>query len=329
MFAHTASQLNAYHTYNPAINTTEAPSSTTMQIKTLLEANRHTLWLQNFSLNNAVCITAYLCKPRAALTGIEMPNSVVKLTGAGVAPIVFPNGGDVSEDLYKLMQAGYVQNATATMPAFNPNTLQVQGASNKYPGAPTSSTPVLGSDGMLIPGETPFNNKWFTQRFKILRTVKTTLKEGKRCKFTMVMPPRLLSFALNQWVFDVTANKYSSPFTLFPHSRFWLIGFHGSPAPFLSKSDGTGNFVTIDAPPAVLGMYHTEQWCIRQGIHGLYPISQRVSTKPAVTNGDVAVSFGRDTRVGETVNAGTGGLVSTITGAGPQGASSSNIVTTF
>lgn len=323
MFAHTSSQLNAYHTWNPSISTATVPAYDTMNIKTLLEANRHTLWLQNFSLNNPVCITAYLVKPRLAVTTLEMPNSGVTFAGAG--PLVFPNGGTVAEDLYKLIQNAYSQNTAATAPAFNPNTLQAGGASNKYPGVPTSSTPALTADGMLIPGETLFNNGWFVKRFKVLKTRKFTLKEGKRCKFVLAMPPRQLSFALNQWVNNGSA--YVSPYVLYPHTRFWMISFHGSPAPFISKTDGTGSLVTIDAPPAVLGMYHTEQWCIRQGVHSLYPLSQRVSAKPAVTTNDVAVSFGRDTRVGETVNAGSGGLIATITGAGTT--TNSNIVQTF
>jgi len=309
--AGTSAQDNAYHTWNPNIGTTVVPTFATMQIKTLLEANKHITWLQNFSLNNPCCITAYLCKPRSPVTTLEMTKSGVTISAGA---LVFPSAATIAEDLFNLIQNSYVQNTSASAAAINPNTLNAVGGGTKYTGQPTSGTPVLTADALLVPGETPFNCKWFTQRFKVLKTVKTTLKEGKRCKLTITMPPRNLSFALNQWVYDGT--NYVSPYALYPHSRFWMIGFHGCPAPFLTKTDGTGNLVCIDAPPAVLGFYHTEQWCIRQSLaNSLYPLSQRVSARPTITTGDTAVSFGRDTRVGETVNAGSGGVVAVITGA--------------
>jgi len=321
MFAHTAAQLNAYSTWNPTISTTVVPTFQTMQIKTLLEANKQTLYLQNFSLNNPVCITAYLCKPRLPITTVEMPNSEVK-TSAGAAPLVFPKAADIATDLYSLMQSAYVQNTGTAPVGYNPNTMQVtkgeiiSKTDTKYPGQPTSSTAVLGSDGMLIPGESPFNNKWFTQRFKILKTQKSTLQPGKRCRFHITMPPRQLSFAANNWVITPGGN-YSSPFALFPHSRFWLIAFHACPAPYvgpgpLSAASGPGGTVALtalDCPPAVLGMYSVEQWCIRQASDPHYPLSQRVSAKQTISTNDTALSFGRVKHVGEQELQGYGGVV--------------------
>jgi hypothetical protein len=325
MFAHTASQLNAYHTWNPTIGTTVVPTYQTMQKSTVLEANRNTLWLQNFSLNNPVCVTAYLCKPRAHITagsGLEMANCAVTI-GAGPA-LVFPSAAQYAIDLFTLMQNNYSQNTHSGADGFNPNVVQSIGSSKDYPGQPTSNTAVLGSDGMLIPGESLFNNKWFCQHFKILRTTKTTLKAGKRCKLTLQMPPRVLSFSNNGWIQNASGT-FVSPFGLFSHSRFWMVSFHGCPVPYLSTTDGKGTMNSFDCPPAVLGMYSVEQWCIRQSPgQSEYAISQRVSAKQTLTADNVGVSFGRVKLVGETEQSGTGAFVHK---AGST--MNSNIVQTF
>lgn len=238
-----------------------------------------------------------------------MPDSDVVINAGA---LVFPNHGLLAEDLYKHMERSFSQNTIANPIGFNPNTLQAQASGNKYPGWPNSQTAVMSGTGMLDPGVTPFQNKFFTQHFKVLKTRKFSMGPGARRKITLPMRPRMLSFATTGWT--VTASAYVNPFALLDHSRFWLISFHGCPAPFLTKTDGTGLLKAIDTPRSVLGYYHVEDWCIRQAVPDSYNVNQRVSVPPTLTS-TTAVSFGRDTRVGETVNAGTGGVVSVVGGA--------------
>lgn len=281
-----------------------------MQIKTLLESNNHTLFIQNFSLNNPVCITAYRIKPRRWITEVEMPNSDVQISGGALA---FPNGGSVAEDIYKLMAQNNAQSTMASATGFNPNNLQALAVGNKYPGQPTLATPTLSSTGMLDPGYSPYLNKWLTQHFKILERRRVIVGEGKRMKLTLKMPARMLSFSNLGWV--STASNYVNPFSLYSHSQFWLISFHGCPVPYVTKTDGTGLLKAIETPASVIGYYHVEDWCIRQQpVSEFQQVNQRVSAPPVIA-GATSVSFGRDTRVGETVNAGTGGVVQVAGGA--------------
>lgn len=337
MFAHTAGQLNAYHSWNPTFTTTAIPSFATMQLQTLLEANKHTLYLQNFSLNHPVCIEAYLCKPRSYISALEMPTSSVQIQAGAITG---PRGADISRDHFNWMNLAYSQNSVANPVGFNPNTMEVpvgetiDKTATKYPGAPTGwNAAALTADAMLVPGISPFDNKHWCQKFKVLRTAKTTLGPGKRCRFTLTMQPRMLSYATMGWTV-IPGATYVSPYTLFPHSRFWLIAFHACPTPWVADPlsnaavGGKKQMTALDCPPAVLGMYHVEQFCIRMTpSHSLYPVNQRISAKQTLTTGDVALAFGHIPKIGETAIQGVGGMVATApsTAAG----SYSSITTLF
>lgn len=314
MMANTASQLNAYHSWNPQMYsvpgtaTLYTPSFSSLNLKTLLEANKHTTWLQNMSLNNKMCITAYLVKPRKPITTVELPAGEVKFTAN--TSLTLPTAGSITDALLALMNNSFAQNSTGAPIGQNPNFFDAPKSGKFTTGIPSTSTSKFSSDALFIPGETPFNSQWFVQRFKVLKTRKTVLGPGKRCKLSMTMPPRQLSWANNDWVYGASA--YQSPFVMWPHTRFWMISFHGAPAPFLTKTDGTGNLAGVDCPPSVLGFYHVEQFCLRQSIpNTIYKTSQRISAKTDLGT-STAVTFGHIPKISETATTGAGGKICDI-----------------
>lgn len=321
MMAHTAPQLLAYQTYNPNFTASYAESGPSANIRTMLEFNKHTMHIMNFSLNNPLAVTAYLVKPRYALTTTEFPNTSAAFGGAGVS---ITSGAAAMKDIFVTAQASAFQNQPASAPnALQPNTTHAQGAGNTYPGQPTSTTskvPTLGatSEGIYEPGATLFNNRWFCQRFKILKTKKFSIQAGKRAKLTLDMPPRILSPSLMGTVntqTDVTkAQTYVCPYSFYPHSRFWLCSFHGTPAPYIAKA--ATYMQAFECPASIVGIYHVEQWCIRNQPNTLPGTAQayRVSAPQDITTGPPTgpYAFGRTAWTGETATAGVGSTIANI-----------------
>jgi len=320
MLAHTAPQLLAYQTYNPNFTAAYAEAGASANTRTMLEFNKHTMHIMNFSLNNPMAVTAYLVKPRYALTTVEFPNTVASFGGGGVS---ITSGALAMKDIFLTAQAQANQMFPGSKAnALNPNNTQAQGAGNTYPGFPTASSvniPTLTNtaEGVYEPGASLFNNRWFCQRFKILKTRKFSIAPGKRAKLILDMPPRMMSPSLMGTVntqTDVTkAASYSCPYAHYPHTRMWLCSFHGTPAPYIAKA--ATYMQAFECPSAIVGIYHVEQWCIRnQPVTTGTAQAYRVSAPQDITTGPPTgpYSFGRVTQVGETVTAGVGGTIGNI-----------------
>lgn len=283
-----------------------------MNFRTALEFNKHTVHLMNFSLNNPMAITAYLVKPRHCITTTELASSGVTFGGGGVS---ISSAATIMAALFSAINNQSSEVRTAALTALNPNTTHAIGASNTFPGQPTSATPTVDNLGIYSPGESLFNQKWFTQRFKVIKVKKFCLQPGKRAQLSIQMPHRMLTPANIGTVntTGATPGTWSNPFVMYPHSRMWLCSFHGTPAPYVSKLDGTGVFKAFDAPASVLGMYHVEQFCIRQYPAAEYNnVAYRLTGAQDLTGALGPVSFGRVAQAGETVTAGTGGAVANI-----------------
>lgn len=280
----------------------------------MLEYNNHVMHLMNLSLNNPMALTCYLVKPRHPITTVDLPNSTISIGGGGTS---IPLAATVFKDLIDtITNQSQWQRPSATLSALNPNTTQAINGTNQFPGQPsTSALPTTETLGITSPGESLFNQKFFVERFKVLKTRKFTLQPGKRATLSLKMPHRMISFSMLSAVNTTGANPgtWAVPTVLPATSRMWLVSFHGTPAPYLTKLDGTGNFTAFDCPAALLGMYHTEQWCIRQYPAGEYQqLAYRVTAAQDLTGALGPVSFGRVTKVGETVNAGSGATVANI-----------------
>jgi len=304
------------------------PNYASTHLRTILEFNKHTTQVMNLSLNHPMAITAYLCKPRKWLTSVEFPSSEVVFNKAGT--MTLPTAGLIMKDLVQGIQANARQNngvAFSVTPQ-QPNTWEAQKlASGAYMGYPTNGASVIpvitqdpatgfGTDlnGIFEAGASLFNQRWFCERFKILRVKKFALGPGKKAKLTLTMPPQVLSattLGMVQTERKLTGGEteiYKAPYVMYPHTRFWMCSFHGTPAPYTET--GLNNLKAFDVPAAVVGMYHVEQWCVRnQPVVSGQSMAFKTSQLQNVATTDGPYSFGRVAYVGEGAAAGTGQIV--------------------
>lgn len=234
-----------YHTYNPLVGSPFVPTVLGMTTpSTILEWERNTMYVINTSVNCPVLVTAYLVKPRMAIT-IQEADLAAGGNGSGSVINGATNSAAVFESIMRLAATNVL---------------------NSYKAAPSTGTSMQKFDWDEL-GQVPFNNRYFCQKFKVLKSKKFTMQPGRRAVFTVSgKRAQINGYKLGYYCYknegDPTPSFQQQHCMLPKDTRFWMIAYHSHLQLYTTK-DTHEKVVGFDAPPAVLTTYHTRQFCIR------------------------------------------------------------------